>query len=121
VQRLETLVARFAGIAKAHTHDFYMLLYIRQNTGTHTIDFVTYPVRPGHLFCLAPDQLHSWDLSIDSIRSHIACVHNVREKSGVYFRFPIIADLDMKVARLYGMLQPRASATAACFSNVAAV
>jgi len=52
-------------------------------------------------------------LSIDSIHSHIAWVNNVREKSGVYFRFPIIADLDMKVARLYGMLQPGASATAA--------
>lgn len=66
VQRLETLVARFAGIDKAHTHDFYMLLYIRQGTGTHTIDFVTYPVQPGYLFFLAPGQLHSWDLSADS-------------------------------------------------------
>lgn len=52
-------------------------------------------------------------LSIDSIHSHIAWVNNVREKSGVYFRFPIIADLDMKVAHLYGMLQPGASETAA--------
>ncbi|MBT9395116.1 peroxiredoxin [Hymenobacter sp. NST-14] len=52
-------------------------------------------------------------LSIDSIHSHIAWVNNVREKSGVYFRFPIIADLDMKVSRLYGMLQPGASETAA--------
>ena len=52
-------------------------------------------------------------LSIDSIHSHIAWVNNVREKSGVYFHFPIIADIDMKVARLYGMLQPGASKTAA--------
>ncbi|MFD2787168.1 peroxiredoxin [Hymenobacter rubripertinctus] len=52
-------------------------------------------------------------LSIDSIHAHIAWVNNVREKSGVYFRFPIIADIDMKVARLYGMLQPGASETAA--------
>ncbi len=52
-------------------------------------------------------------LSIDSIHSHIAWVNNVREKSGVYFRFPIIADIDMKVARLYGMLQPAESDTAA--------
>jgi len=65
-QRLETLIARFAGIDKAHTHDFYMLLYIRQGTGTHTIDFVTYPVQPGYLFFLVPGQMHSWDLSADS-------------------------------------------------------
>lgn len=52
-------------------------------------------------------------LSIDSIHSHLAWVNNVREKTGVYFKFPIIADLDMKVAKLYGMLQPNESETAA--------
>jgi len=52
-------------------------------------------------------------LSIDSIHSHLAWVNNVREKTGVYFNFPIIADLDMKVSKLYGMLQPNESETAA--------
>ncbi len=52
-------------------------------------------------------------LSIDSIHSHLAWVNNVREKTGVYLDFPIIADLDMKVAKLYGMLQPNESETAA--------
>lgn len=52
-------------------------------------------------------------LSIDSIHSHLAWVNNVREKTGVYFDFPIIADLDMKVSKLYGMLQPNESQTAA--------
>ncbi len=52
-------------------------------------------------------------LSIDSIHSHLAWVNNVKEKTGVYFDFPIIADLDMKVAKLYGMLQPNESETAA--------
>jgi len=52
-------------------------------------------------------------LSIDSIHSHIAWVNAVNEKTGVLFSFPIIADLDMKVAKLYGMLQPGESETAA--------
>lgn len=52
-------------------------------------------------------------LSIDSIHSHLAWVNNVHEKTGVLFDFPIIADLDMKVAHLYGMLHPGASSTAA--------
>ncbi|MFK7933725.1 MAG: peroxiredoxin [Saprospiraceae bacterium] len=52
-------------------------------------------------------------LSIDSVHSHLAWVNNVREKTGVYMDFPIIADLDMKVAHLYGMLHPGASETAA--------
>lgn len=52
-------------------------------------------------------------LSIDSIHSHLAWVQNVREKTGVYFDFPIIADIDMKVSKLYGMLQPGESETSA--------
>ena len=52
-------------------------------------------------------------LSIDSIHAHVAWVQNVREKTGVLFEFPIIADIDMSVSKLYGMLQPGESETAA--------
>jgi len=52
-------------------------------------------------------------LSIDSIHAHIAWVNAVQEKTGVLFDFPIIADIDMSVAKLYGMLQPGESETAA--------
>jgi peroxiredoxin (alkyl hydroperoxide reductase subunit C) len=52
-------------------------------------------------------------LSIDSIHAHLGWVQNVRETTGVYFDFPIIADLDMKISKLYGMLQPNESETAA--------
>lgn len=52
-------------------------------------------------------------LSIDSVHSHLGWISNVKEKTGVYFNFPIIADIDMKVSKLYGMLQPNESETAA--------
>jgi peroxiredoxin (alkyl hydroperoxide reductase subunit C) len=52
-------------------------------------------------------------LSIDSIHAHIAWVDNVKKNTGIFFRFPIIADLDMSVSKLYGMLQPGESETAA--------
>lgn len=52
-------------------------------------------------------------LSIDSIHSHLAWVNNVKETTGVYLDFPIIADIDMKVAKLYGMIQPNESETSA--------
>lgn len=52
-------------------------------------------------------------LSIDSIHAHLGWVQNVRETTGVYFDFPIIADIDMKVSKKYGMLQPNESETAA--------
>ncbi len=52
-------------------------------------------------------------LSIDSIHAHIAWVNAVQEKTGILFEFPIVADIDMSVAKLYGMLQPGESQTAA--------
>lgn len=52
-------------------------------------------------------------LSIDSIHAHIAWVNAVYEKTGILFEFPIIADIDMYVSKLYGMLQPGESETAA--------
>lgn len=52
-------------------------------------------------------------LSIDSIHAHLGWVSNVKKNTGVYFDFPIIADIDMKVSNLYGMLQPNESQTAA--------
>lgn len=52
-------------------------------------------------------------LSIDSVHAHLGWVNNVKKNTGVYFDFPIIADLDMKVSKLYGMLQPNESETAA--------
>jgi peroxiredoxin (alkyl hydroperoxide reductase subunit C) len=52
-------------------------------------------------------------LSIDSVHAHLGWVNNVKKNTGVYFDFPIIADIDMKVSKLYGMLQPNESETAA--------
>ncbi len=61
----------------------------------------------------AKHQTKLMGLSIDSIHAHIAWVNAVQEKTGVLFDFPIIADIDMKIAKLYGMLQPGESETAA--------
>ncbi len=52
-------------------------------------------------------------LSIDSVFSHLAWVRNIEQNFGVKIPFPIIADLDMKVAKLYGMIHPSASDTSA--------
>ena len=52
-------------------------------------------------------------LSIDSIFSHLAWVRNVEERTGVRFNFPIIADIKMDVANLYGMVQPGVASTVA--------
>jgi len=51
-------------------------------------------------------------LSIDSIHSHLAWRENLRQILDVDIPYPLIADLDMSVAKLYGMLHPGESATA---------
>lgn len=52
-------------------------------------------------------------LSIDSHHSHVAWVRNIKEKFDIDIPFPIIADLDMKVAKSYGMIHPGAADTSA--------
>lgn len=52
-------------------------------------------------------------LSIDSTYSHIAWIRKIKEKLGITIPFPVIADLDMKVANLFGMIHPGESTTAA--------
>lgn len=50
-------------------------------------------------------------LSIDSNPSHIAWILNIYRNTGVEVPFPIVADRDMAISRLYGMIQPGVSAT----------
>ncbi len=45
--------------------------------------------------------------------SHLAWIRNIKEKFDVDIPFPIIADLDMKVAKSYGMIHPGAADTSA--------
>lgn len=52
-------------------------------------------------------------LSIDSVFSHLAWEKNIKDNFGEEIQFPIIADLDMKVAHSYGMIMPGASDTSA--------
>ncbi len=50
--------------------------------------------------------------SIDSIYSHVAWVRNIESNFGVKIPFPVIADLDQRISRLYGMLHAPRSLTA---------
>lgn len=52
-------------------------------------------------------------LSIDGLHSHIAWTRNIEENFGVEIPFPIIVDLDQKVAQKYGMVHKASSDTAA--------
>lgn len=43
-----------------HRHSFYQVLYVIEGAGKHIIDFETYPVKAGSLYCMAPGQVHTW-------------------------------------------------------------
>jgi peroxiredoxin (alkyl hydroperoxide reductase subunit C) len=51
-------------------------------------------------------------LSVDSVPAHIAWIRNINQNFGVNVDFPVIADLDTKVAQKYGLIHPGASETA---------
>jgi len=85
---------------------------------SHPADFTPVCTTEMSGFALRKDEFAALNtelmgLSIDSVHAHLAWVNNVRKNTGVFFDFPIIADIDMKVSKLYGMLQPNESETAA--------
>jgi peroxiredoxin (alkyl hydroperoxide reductase subunit C) len=50
-------------------------------------------------------------LSIDSVHSHLAWRENLKKILDVEINYPLIADLDTKVAQAYGLLHPNESST----------
>lgn len=66
INKLDNLLEDFDGHKHPHSHSFYMILFIQQGSGSHTIDFKTYPIEPHTLYFLTPGQVHSWSLSSDT-------------------------------------------------------
>lgn len=75
-----------------------------------TTEFTAFAARSADFAKLNTELL---GLSIDSHYAHIAWVRSIKQSFGVDITFPIIADLDMKVAQAYGMIMPGASDTQA--------
>jgi peroxiredoxin (alkyl hydroperoxide reductase subunit C) len=83
---------------------------------SHPADFTPVCTTEFLAFSAIHDELKSLNvqllgLSVDSVSSHLAWIHDIKEKMGVQVPFPIIADLNMKVAKKYGMIHPGQSST----------
>lgn len=63
IERFADHLQQHKFVNKPHSHDFYLLLYITDGTGDHSIDFVNHAVAPGRFFIMTPGQVHSWNLS----------------------------------------------------------
>ncbi|MDT8879724.1 peroxiredoxin [Halomonas saccharevitans] len=84
----------------------------------HPADFTPVCTTEFSAFATRADQFKALNtellgLSIDSVHAHIAWTRSIKENFGIEIPFPIIADLSMRVANAYGMIQPGASDTAA--------
>lgn len=64
--QIADLIRQMRGIDQPHAHSFYLMMYIRAGSGTHTIDAQTYTVTASQLYFLAPGQVHGWTLSDDA-------------------------------------------------------
>ena len=52
-----------------HRHSFYEILHLTGGRGTNYIDFQPYPITPGTLYCLAPGQVHFWQVE-EPVQGH---------------------------------------------------
>jgi AraC-like DNA-binding protein len=57
----EHLKKHHSDIDHPHKHDFYLTVFFESGRGRHDIDFNTYPIQPGSVFFLQPEQIHHWE------------------------------------------------------------
>jgi AraC-like DNA-binding protein len=62
IEKLEAHLKNHSFVNAPHKHDFYVVLYVTNGGGVHTIDFRTYNVQAGSFFLMSPGQVHSWNL-----------------------------------------------------------
>ncbi|NOU59523.1 AraC family transcriptional regulator [Marinifilum caeruleilacunae] len=61
---MELLSSNKDGVkVEAHRHDYYHILFVKNGTGRHNIDFKTYDIRPNSIFFISPGQVHSIQLN----------------------------------------------------------
>ena len=46
-----------------HKHTFYHLVFFARGGGSHSIDFIRFPVKPGQLYFMIPEQVHTWEFA----------------------------------------------------------
>lgn len=60
VYDLQEFITNHPDIEFPHRHSFYQVLFIKQGTGEHIIDFERYKISENQVYFLAPSQIHEW-------------------------------------------------------------
>ncbi|MFD2554965.1 helix-turn-helix domain-containing protein [Sphingobacterium tabacisoli] len=94
-------------IESPHKHDFFIIMLFEKGGGTHSIDFVNYPIEDHQIHLLFPGQVHEWKIEKNSIAYQLMVSREWFEHLIPYLRFatsyyqnhPVIA-IDSKEYRL---------------------
>jgi AraC family transcriptional regulator, transcriptional activator of pobA len=60
-ERFSEYLDKRPGLHAAHRHSFYHIVLFSKGSGTHSIDFEQFTVRPRSIYFMRPGQVHSWD------------------------------------------------------------
>jgi peroxiredoxin (alkyl hydroperoxide reductase subunit C) len=75
-----------------------------------TSEFLAFQRASDRFAALGADLL---GLSVDSLYAHLAWIRDIEARFATRISFPVIEDISMAVARLYGMIHERSASTAA--------
>ena len=70
-----------------HSHQFYLILWIKKGSGIHSINFKDYPLKDNQIFFLAPGDVHRGN-----------CMNGEIEQIGIPFRDELLKLLPLNVA-----------------------
>ncbi|MDQ1089681.1 AraC family transcriptional regulator [Siphonobacter sp. SORGH_AS_1065] len=93
-------------ITVPHKHDFFLFFLVEESSGTHTIDFVDYPVANQQIHILLPGQVHHWQLADDTKGYQLMMSQALVQTFTDYLQFsPLLAtpiiELDEKAYPLF--------------------
>ena len=57
---LQVMEASHSGTMKAHSHEFWEMVYVRSGRGEHWIEETAYPIQAGDLYVIAPGEYHRY-------------------------------------------------------------
>jgi AraC-like DNA-binding protein len=87
-------------IEKPHKHDFFLFMLFEQGSGSHSIDFIDYPVEEYQLHLLFPEQIHQWKLGANTVAHQIMINRQTFETLANSLRFSLMLYQNYPVIKL---------------------
>jgi len=87
-------------IEKPHKHDFFLFMLFEQGSGSHSIDFIDYPVEEYQLHLLFPEQIHQWKLGANTVAHQVMINRQTFETLANSLRFSLMLYQNYPVIKL---------------------